>query len=77
MSDVARNERIKLTATFLNTVGSGSVVVGGITPIAAVAFGIQAGPTRPIATAFAIAGAFIAFGVALHWLARLFLRRLK
>lgn len=76
-SDAARNERIKLTANFLNTVASGSVVVGGIMPIAAVTFGIPAGPTRPIATAFAIAAAFMTFGVALHWVARLFLGRLK
>ncbi len=34
-----RNERIKLTAGFVNNIASGSVLVGLITPLAGVALG--------------------------------------
>jgi hypothetical protein len=77
LSDAARNERIKLTATFFNTVASGSVVVGGVTPIAALAFAVPAMPTHPAEWVVGIALGFIATGVGLHWFARTLLGALK
>ncbi|WMT85732.1 hypothetical protein NO932_12430 [Pelagibacterium sp. 26DY04] len=36
---IVRNERIKLTANFINALASGSVLVGLVTPLAGVALG--------------------------------------
>ncbi|WP_426956310.1 hypothetical protein [Muricoccus radiodurans] len=36
MSHLVHNERIKLAATFLNTIGTGLVVVGAVAPLVAV-----------------------------------------
>jgi hypothetical protein len=34
---LVHNERVKLTAAWLNTVGAGTVIAGGVTPIVAMA----------------------------------------
>jgi hypothetical protein len=77
LSSAARNERIKLTATLLNTVASGFIVVGGVTPIAAIAFGVPAGPTREVVIGIVIAVGFVGFGIALHSVARKILESLE
>jgi Mg/Co/Ni transporter MgtE len=65
-----RNERTKLSATALNSVGIASIAAGFITPLAAVTFGVPgAGAGGPLITTFA-ALAWLIVGLVLHWLAR-------
>lgn len=70
-----QNERTKLTATWLNTLGSAAIVVGVVTPAAGAVYGLAAFPTLTIATA--IGGlCFTGAGIGLHVLARGTLGRL-
>lgn len=72
-------EQIKLTATWLNTIGAGSVVIGTVTPLALTARAMeQAGAaTLQPGDAWVIAGAvfWLPMGVLIHAYARRFLRR--
>lgn len=73
---LVHNEKTKLTATWMNTLASGSLLVGVVTPTAAVIYG----PTRLTAPAWAagLAGlVFILLGLALHLFARGMLEGLK
>lgn len=66
---LVHNEKTKLTATWLNTLASGSLLVGVVTPTAAVIYG----PGQMTAPAWAagLAGLmFICLGLGLHLLAR-------
>ena len=71
----ARDEQIKLTATFLNGVAIAMGAVGGIAPLAAVTYGVPGSATFP-ATAVVGLG-WLAGAVVLHLIARRSLRRLK
>lgn len=70
-----RNERLKLTATFLNGVAVATIAAGAIAPLAALSYGIPgaaAGPT----VAFVGLG-WLVGGIALHLVGRWLLRRLR
>jgi len=72
-----RNERTKITATWINTLAAATVATGVIAPIAAVVFGLPMSGTisRP---AFAIATlVWLLLGIALHLWARRILGRLQ
>ena len=70
------NERLKLTATGLNTLASGSIVIGVITPTAVAIYGTPG--TQAPGWAIGLAGlGFLCIGVALHMLARLVLEGLR
>lgn len=75
-SNAVHNERMKLSATFLNTIGSATVVVGGITPLAALAYGMGT-ITREVWLAVALAVCWIAAGVGLHFVGRAILGLMK
>jgi type IV secretory pathway VirB2 component (pilin) len=69
------NERIKLTATWLNTIATAFLAAGLFAPLAAFAYGIADWRVGPLATALLIA-LCIAVGVLLHWSGRIILGRL-
>jgi hypothetical protein len=71
------NEKVKLTAACLNTIAAATIVTGVVAPLVAVVFGF---PTAGAMSAhgFALASvAWLSFGVALHFLARGMLGRLR
>ena len=61
-------ERRKLTATWLNSIGSGAIVTGFIAPTVATALNL--GTTPPGAAVILVSLAWLTAGCALHWLAR-------
>lgn len=63
------NERTKLRATALNGLAIAAIAAGFITPLAAVAFGIQGAAARGIWPTAVAALSFLAVGVGLHLLA--------
>ncbi|MCK8784148.1 hypothetical protein M0638_07130 [Roseomonas sp. NAR14] len=69
------NERLKLAATFLNTVGSGSIVVGAVAPVVGLITGAAGAHVRP-AVLVTMACLMVVIGLILHRLASLTLKRL-
>lgn len=74
MNKSARNERRKLTATFLNTLASGVIIVGGLAPLAAWFYGGSYAPAGPLSAGFLIC---MAITVGLHLLGRLMLQGIE
>lgn len=74
MSLVA-NERLKLTATFLNGVAVASVAAGAIAPLAAYTYQIPGAVDG--ATVTTAGATWLTGGIGLHLVARWLLRRLK
>jgi dipeptide/tripeptide permease len=72
-----QNERIKLTATWLNTLSAATIVTGVIAPLAAIVFGLPASGTLSMATFLFAAVAWLLWGLILHLAARYGLRRLQ
>lgn len=69
------NERLKLTATFLNGGAVATVAAGGIAPLAAYTYGI---PGAAGGAAVVTAGlSWLAGGITLHLVARWLLRGLR
>ncbi|KAB7784970.1 MULTISPECIES: hypothetical protein [Methylorubrum] len=70
------NEQTKLLATGLNNVAVAFVVIGGVTPVTALSFGVASAPSLSLGT---VAFALIWFctGLCLHWAARVALRSLR
>jgi hypothetical protein len=62
-----RNERVKLTATWLNTVGSASVTTGVIAPIVAYVLDVAAVPASRVVL---LSLFWLLAGGGLHWVAR-------
>ena len=72
---LVHNERVKYTATFVNTIALGCIVVGVVTPLQRLLDqGLEG--TIPVGSALATAGWLIT-GFALHWLVRWILGRLR
>lgn len=73
-------EQIKLTATWLNTIGAGSVVIGTVTPLALIARTLeQAGMAQfQSGDAWVVVGSLVwlPMGIVVHVFAKRFLRRL-
>ena len=70
------NERVKLTATWLNTLASATATVGVLAPLASIVYGLGLSPISPVV--FVASGTiwFLA-ALALHLGARRILGRLK
>lgn len=66
LSKSARNERIKLTATFLNGIGVACVAVGGLAPLIA----LGNGTVHPGPVIYGLMAACVAAAVCLHLVAR-------
>lgn len=75
---VVHNERIKLTASYLNTGAGACFAAGVVAPVAAVTFGYT-GPSAPVAPLTFLFGVttFFAASLALHLSARYILRSLR
>jgi hypothetical protein len=71
------NERIKLTATCLNTLAATTVATGVIAPLAAIVLGFPAVGTISWTAYILAAMAWFALGTTLHLLARQILGRLR
>ncbi|HEX8166970.1 MAG TPA: hypothetical protein VF601_14455 [Beijerinckiaceae bacterium] len=73
---VIHNERVKLTATWLNTLASATATVGVLAPLASIVYGL--GPSQPSLIALVPAMAIWFFAaLALHLGARRMLRGLR
>jgi hypothetical protein len=74
--NLVHNEKTKLTATWINVLGSGSLLIGVVTPTAAVIYGpgVMAAPPWAIGLAGV---AFTGIGLALHFFARMLLEGLR
>ena len=70
------NEQTKLLATALNNVAVAYVVIGFVTPVTAVSFGVASAPPLRAGTVF-FAAIWLCTAVGLHWVARRVLRSLK
>lgn len=70
------NEQTKLLATGLNNIAVAFVVIGVVTPITAVSFGIASAPMLRFESAF-FAGFWLCNAVSIHWIARRVLRSLR
>jgi hypothetical protein len=74
---VVHNERVKLTASWVNTLAAAIIATGVVAPLVAIVFGFPtAGAVSPFGFALSSA-AWLFFGVALHFVARNILTRLK
>jgi hypothetical protein len=63
------NERVKLTATWLNTLATATVTVGTLAPLASAVYGIGPSPLNP-AVLLAMVTIWSLAGLALHLGAR-------
>ncbi len=71
------NERIKLTAGLMNTIAGFSLTAGGVGPLIALSFGLNAtSPLGPWALSLIVA-IWLFVGLAFHWAARRLLGRLQ
>lgn len=73
---VLHNERVKLTATWLNTLASATATVGTLAPFASVAYGVGP-PNQGLATLLPGAAVWLSGAFALHLAARHVLRGLQ
>ena len=75
---LTHNERVKLSATYLNTMAGTVLAAGVVAPVAAVTFG-YAGPSAPVSTLTFAGGVSIFFIVSLglHAAARYILQGLR
>lgn len=70
-----RNERLKLTATFLNGLAVAAVAAGAIAPLAALSYGI---PGATAGSTIALVGlGWLVTGIGLHLVGRWLLRGLQ
>jgi hypothetical protein len=72
-----QNERVKLTATWLNTLAAATIVTGVLAPIAAFVFGLPASGAISVRTFLFAAVAWLLSGMILHWVARYVLGSLE
>lgn len=76
MSLAADIERTKLTATFLNTLGTGSIITAAIAPTVGYIFGLQGLSGLPGFQVALSCVIWLFVGIALHLIARRVLKRL-
>ena len=70
------NEQTKLLATALNNVAVAYIVIGFVTPMTALSFGIATAPVlRPATVLFVLL--WLCAGISIHWTARRVLRSLR
>lgn len=76
--DVLWNERLRLTAAWLNTLAALSVSIGAITPAVAVTYGTGLPNTDEGNQILLVGlGLWIGIGISLQWAARFLLRELR
>ena len=74
---LVRNERLKLTAGWLNALAAGIIIAGAVAPLVAAIYRFP-GPTQIGYTAVAVFGiGWLLIGTALHLVARRLLRGLQ
>lgn len=73
---LVRNERTKLTASWLNALAAALVAAGVFAPIAALIYGLSQIPQNSLQLSLVIL-ICIAGGVFLHWIGRAVLGRLR
>ena len=71
------NERVKLTATWVNTIAAATIVAGVIAPIAAIVFGLPASGALSTASFELATLAWLFLGAILHLIARYLLGSLQ
>lgn len=71
------NERVKLTANWLNIMAAGTIIAGSITPLVTIAYGLRSGEPLATGTVILLTLVWISAGVALHWMAWRVLGRLQ
>jgi len=73
-------ELVKLTATWLNTIAAGSIVIGTVTPLAIVGRNMEQTGTGAgqVGDGWVALGTLVCLpdGMTIHWIARRYLRRL-
>jgi hypothetical protein len=69
MSKLVDNERVKLTAAWLNTIATAIFTVGGFGPIVSYGFGLVPSSIERF-TVFAAAGTCLVVATAIHLMAR-------
>jgi hypothetical protein len=74
---LVRNERTKLTATYLNTAAGGLFTAGVVAPLVAAVFGLGTGPHLSALTLVLGIAIFLAASGSLHLAARTVLKGLK
>ena len=72
----AEKEQTKLTATFLNTLGTGSIITAGVAPVVGYLFGFQGLSVVPLWKLVISTLIWLSAGIALHLIGRRVLRRL-
>ncbi|MDH2308602.1 hypothetical protein [Methylobacterium brachiatum] len=70
------NEQTKLLATALNNIAVAFVVIGFVTPITAMSFGVASAPSLRSTTAF-FAAIWLSAGIGIHPIGRCVLRSIK
>ena len=73
---LVHNERVKLTATWINTLAAAFIATGFFAPAAALLYGLSTLPIGP-ARVLGLAAACLAIGTAIHMWARKTLGRLR
>lgn len=76
MSNLIHNERIKLTATWLNTISGGLMGAGVFAPLAAVVLG-TAPNAIPLGAALVVSSGCFLGGIGLHMAGRKLLGQLR
>lgn len=66
-----KNEQLKLTASFINTIANNLLMVGVLTPFAALTFRLN--PILTFDSLWPLAVAFLGYAIVLHILARVVL----
>ena len=74
---LVQNERVKLTATWLNTLAAATIVTGVLALMAAFVFGLPASGAISVRTFLFAAVAWLLSGMILHWVARYVLGSLE
>lgn len=74
--DAAEIEQTKLLATGINNIAVAFIVIGAVTPITAVSFGIVNAPAPSLGSGFFV-GVWLCAGAGLHPIARRVLRSFK
>lgn len=75
-TSIVNNERTKLTAGLLNTVAGFSITAGGIGPLVALSYGLNAPSRVSLLALLAFIAIWIMTGIGLHLFARRLLGRL-
>ena len=74
--NAVHNEQTKLLANALNNIAVAYVVIGFVTPITAISFGVASAPALQPASAF-FATIWLCTGIGPHWIARRVLQSLR